>query len=623
MVDYASPWSLPAETEMWKWAEGNIFLGLRQPSRIRGFYRTEYSPYVRGIFDALQDPRINRITIMKGRQTGLTLLAYIAICYWICEDPDPILYVMPNANLGRSNSEQRLQPMIAESPRVSSELTSNPDDFKKMQYNLRRCTLNIVGANSPANLSSRPIRYLLLDEVDKYPEQSSKEARSVNLAIERTATYEQFRKVVEFSTPTVENGYINQAYLAGDRQKYHLPCVYCGEFFVLEWKNYTWSWIGEEAQRDNEEKYSKNELISVKSNLARIRCPACSELIDETQRKGMIAKGEWRATGEKSSHDHASFHLPAFYSVFESISSSVNNFLTNKDNPSELQSVVNNVFGEPWKPPAKRSITKNRIYAIRDELEYKRGTIPTEDGFALCATIDVQSAHLVWNVWAMQLHNQYLIDYGYMSTLEDLPSIQEQTYYDSSGKEFHIERALIDTGYRTMQIYEACLRYSWLIPIKGDAGKGTRQTRPVSPSKIESYPGGKMFGGSRALELLHVHPSFFKDQLSFAIDGEGDVRIWFHSDIDKEYVDQLCGEVLREGNPDKYGQRELYWHVVRRPQDHFDCAQYGFAARHLAHNALLTLAQGSVTATEEQPKPKRERQREHGDVHVERNEVTI
>lgn len=542
---------------------------------------------------------------MKGRQTGLTLMAYIAICYWICEDPDPILYVMPTANLGKGSSEQRLQPMMLDSEAVARELTDDPDDFKKMQYNLRRCVVNIVGANSPANLASRPIRYLLLDEVDKYPEQTKREARAVNLAIERTATYEQFRKILEFSTPTVENGYINSAYQDGDQRKYHLPCAECGEQFAIQWKHYDWDYIGDDAQRENEIKYDRNELIKVKAELARIRCPHCDVLLDESQRKRMIAKGDWIATAESSSPDHASFHLPAFNSFFEPITASVTNFLTNKDNPSELQSVVNNVFGEPWRPPAKRSVKKARIYAIRDELEYERGRIPTEDGFCLCATVDVQTAHLVWSVWAMQLHNQFLVDHGYFSELEDLPILRENTYFDEKDRPHKVERALIDTGHRTMAIYEACLKHAWLIPIKGDSGRGTKQTRPVTPSKIESYPGGKMFGGKRALELLHVHPSFFKDQLSFAIDGEGDVRIWFHKGIDGEYVAQLCGEVLREGKPDKYGQREVYWHTVRRPQDQFDCAQYSFAARHLAHNALLTMATGPDTEEEAHAKQHR------------------
>jgi phage terminase large subunit GpA-like protein len=585
---------------MWEWAEQNIFMGIRQPSRIRGWYRTEYSPYVCGIFDALQDPRINRITIMKGRQTGLTLVAYIAICYWISEDPDPILYVMPNASLGQSSSEQRLQPLILDSPRVSKELTDNPDDFKKMQYNLRRCVLNIVGANSPANLASRPIRYLLLDEVDKYPEQTNREARAVNLAIERTATYEDFRKVIEFSTPTVEGGYINQAYKRGDQRKYFVLCPYCEKYFVISWKNYDWKHVGADVEKANAATYSRNELVRVKADAARIRCTHCEALLDEADRKTAVSTGKWEATEKSTDPRHVSFHLPAFNSFFETIEASVTNFLTNKDNPAELQSVVNNVFAEPWVPPAKRSVTRNRIHEVRDSMDYTCGTVPTDDDFCLVGTIDVQESHLVWNIWAMQLANQYLVDFGYLSTLDEVASLSERKYFDSQKRSHQIERALIDTGHRTMQVYETCLKHSWLIPIKGDTGRGTKQTQPVRPSAINSYPGGKLFGGNRSIGLLHLHPTFFKDQLSWAIDGEGDVRIWFPQDIDDEYVSQICGEELREGSLDKFGNRILYWHVVRRPQDHFDCAQYSFAARHLAHNTLLTLAAAPATEREVQ-----------------------
>ena len=44
----------------------------------------------------------------------------------------------------------------------------------------------LTGSNSPADLASKPIRCLFLDEVDIYSAASRQEADPINLAFERT-----------------------------------------------------------------------------------------------------------------------------------------------------------------------------------------------------------------------------------------------------------------------------------------------------------------------------------------------------------------------------------------------------------------------------------------------------
>ena len=60
----------------------------------------------------------------------------------------------------------------------------------------------LVGANSPSSLSSRSIKYLFFDEIDKYPAFSGKEANPIKLAEERTKTFVD-KKIVRVSTPTI------------------------------------------------------------------------------------------------------------------------------------------------------------------------------------------------------------------------------------------------------------------------------------------------------------------------------------------------------------------------------------------------------------------------------------
>lgn len=585
---------------MWRWVEENVILSLRQPVArgSYGYYQTSLVPYVRGVFDAVEDPAILRVTMVKGAQLGLTLFGYCCVCYWIVTDPDPVLIAMPNARIGRSKSEQNMMPLIEDSPTVAAELTDDPDDFKKDEYILRRCAVNWIGANSPANLASRAARYLMLDETEKYPVNVKDEAGAVALAMERQKTFEEFRLLFEASTPVSEHGHIWQSYLEGNQQQFAVPCMHCGKPFTLDFKR--------DFKFDTKKKSLRVDEIA---RAAFIECVSCSRSLDNHDKEQMIDRGVWKAKAKAQDPAHASFHLPSWYAKWVSIADVVRNFLQAKDNPARLQNFVNSTQALPWRAPPKRSLAAAKIRELQKRFIFARGVVPTSDECVLVATTDVQASHLVFHVYAMTLREHYLIDSGFLAVMDDIEGeLMPRSYFDDEKREHKIKRLLLDTGYDTVRAYGFALAHPYVMPIKGEKGAKTRMTKPVAPSSIDSFPNGKLFGGTRSLTLMHLHPSFFKDQLSFAISGRADddadeqtvegsidaaseVAIFFHKEIDDEFVKQITGEVLRETKPDKYGNADQYWEVVRRPQDDFDCAQYSFAARHLAHNTLLKLDQ--------------------------------
>ena len=91
-----------------EWAERNVQLDGRITAR-PGLYATTYTPYVRGVLEALADPGVHTVTLCWGSQTGKTLTLAVWLAYRIANDPAPALLVMPNADLARSYSETRLK----------------------------------------------------------------------------------------------------------------------------------------------------------------------------------------------------------------------------------------------------------------------------------------------------------------------------------------------------------------------------------------------------------------------------------------------------------------------------------------------------------------------------------
>jgi phage terminase large subunit GpA-like protein len=52
-------------------------------------------PYQRGIAEAIADPKIERISVLKSARIGFTTCLVGAIAHYIVREPSPILVVMP------------------------------------------------------------------------------------------------------------------------------------------------------------------------------------------------------------------------------------------------------------------------------------------------------------------------------------------------------------------------------------------------------------------------------------------------------------------------------------------------------------------------------------------------
>lgn len=97
--------------------------------------------------------------------------------------------------------------------------------------------VTIVGANSPAGLASRPIKFVLADEVDRYPASAGTEGDPLTLARTRQTTYWD-KKTVLVSTPTIKGtSRIEKAWLESTMEEWTVPCPECGEYQPLVWAN--------------------------------------------------------------------------------------------------------------------------------------------------------------------------------------------------------------------------------------------------------------------------------------------------------------------------------------------------------------------------------------------------
>lgn len=311
----------PEDITVSEWADKYRVLDAKT-SAMPGPWRTEHTPYLKGIMDEFNNYETEEIVYVKPTQVGGTECLQNMVGYIVQQDPAPTMIVYPTDTLAKSISENRLQPMFKAAPELRKRFDEN-SQLQELQFDGMYLTL--AGSNSPSSLASKAIRFLFLDEVDKYPGASKKEADPVSLARERTKTFHN-RKIFITSTPTLKTGHIWKAKEDADIEKhYFVPCPHCGEYIELKWKQIH---------------FPKEEGMSYadRAEFATYVCQECGCVITDQDKPEMLRKGEWRTVKENTKFVRkVAFWMNTLYSPFVRFSEIVKEFLDSKDDPEKLQ----------------------------------------------------------------------------------------------------------------------------------------------------------------------------------------------------------------------------------------------------------------------------------------------
>lgn len=511
-------------------------------------------PYLIEIADKFSDDTTETITICSGTQIGKTILQAITLGYEIDQDPGPSLFVMPNADLAKSFSETRLRPLFMGCPAIKRHIPmdrvgvrSSKVDWKKMEMHFDRMTLTLVGANSPANLASRPIRRLRLDEMDKFQGATEKEGDAPSLAKERTKTFRN-RKIIQTSTPTLTTNHIWRAFNYGDRRYFMVPCPFCKEPQKLEWSNLKWP-----AECKIEDGEYDIERINRE---AWYECCHCKEKILDRHKPSMVRQGFWEPTSTNSTH--ASYQISSLYTLLGSMRFGD---IAEKFFELSLKTFIQNWLGEAWE---ERGEVADEDAILKHRCEYEPGIIP-EEPIAIVITADVQKSEIYYVVRAWGQHEtSWLVEYGVLQTLEQLNELRYRQYhYLDKGEMVPVQATwgLIDSGYDTDRVYRFC-ETTGFTPVKGRDGAQMQ------------YP-AKFFG-----PVLTINTDFFKDalqvKLRMANDAPGGWTL--HREARMDYAKHLASEAKVRTEADKWGRTKEKWKLVQGKDNHWlDCEIYQLA----------------------------------------------
>jgi phage terminase large subunit GpA-like protein len=512
-----------------------------------GRWRTDRTPYLRGIMDALSDDSIERIAFMKPTQVGGTEVLLNALGFYAAEDPCPILLIQPTVDMAKGFSRERVDDLLSMSPRLrglvrKSGRRSSEDtlQFKSFPGGF----LAIIGANSPSGLRSRAIRVLLADELSAWPESAGDEGDPLELAERRTATFWD-RKIVGTSTPTV-HGFcaITRLWEDSDQRRFFVPCPHCGEYQPFRWRNSddeTLHNIEVEEPGRYRLLFERDDADEVIPESVTYTCDnGC--VIEERHKPQMLAAGEWRAfrTGRRI----AGFHLNALYSPWVSWAEICSKFLKAKSSPELLKTWVNTFGGMPWKDAGDR-IEPHALMARAEALD----PVPP-DIAGVTIGVDVQGSWLdcqlvAWGAreesWVLARHQ---IE-GDPESLGTWDALDEWLWQDHGAPLFGVA---VDTGYLPERVWrwmdrQPAARRRLLFGTKGMPG---RRPTFVTP------PGATTTKKQRRPWLVSVDEG--KDLLARRLRAQpGPGFVHFADTLDPAYFEQLTAEqvvtVYRAGRP--------------------------------------------------------------------------
>jgi len=542
--------------------------------------------------DAFTDPFVEEITVMAASQVGKTEAMYNMLGYIIDQDPGPTLIVLPRESDAKSISYKRVLPMIEDSVALRSHLPAITDDITKLEYSLDRMILYFSGSNSPADLASRPIRYLFLDEVDKYPRFSGREADPIKLAQERQKTFWN-RKTIKVSTPTTKEGYIYREYERSDKSRFYVPCPFCGKFQVLVFAQVKWS--DEETSAEK----IKNE------RLAWYECFYCAKHIPDYHKNKMMLNGQWLPEGAEIDEQevikgnvarskHRGFWISSLYSPWLTWSDIAAEFLKSKDYPELFMNFVNSWLADIWQENLGKT-KPEEVAALA--LSYPKGIVPVGVR-VLTAGVDVQKGHFYLSIrgWGAR-QESWLIFATRVEDWDDVIDILFKTHYPSEQAgvaPFPVRLTCIDTGYRTDEVYEVCRAWRDIArPVKGQAYLSGGVFRVTHIDKFPST-GHAIAEG---LSLWHIDTSYFKDKITRLVKNtklEAPGGWHLHKDPPEEYLKQFCAEhkvILRDK---KTGKAREEWQLVsNHVKGHFfDTECYSVAAAEMIRVFAITEEQG-------------------------------
>ena len=527
------------------WANANRMLS-PEASATPGKFNMNVTPFMREPTDAMGDPRIPEVRMMKSSQIAYSENLNNVIFRNMCQNPGPMIMMQPTLEMSESYSKDRISTGLRDTPCLADlvDEKSKTSGNTILQKNFPGGLLRLVGGNSPASLASRPARDVYIDEEDRTAKSAGKEGDPEKLLKRRQSTFYD-AKLVAGGTPVVKGASkTEKGFEKGDQRRYMVECPCCGEHISLEWHRF--------QNKPDREHY------------AEYQCQACDDWIKEKHKpkmvKDLIAGGTayWEPQKqEEPAHEVylwddvrgvyyleqekvRSYYIWSAYSPFISWEELCDEYNEAKEDPELLQTFYNTLVGLPYEYTTQ-DLDDEELFKRRESWEVD--SLPNKI-LTITAGVDTQDNRFEYTIVGWGRHEEPFIlengtvegDPADMETREELfRKVSGWVGETESGRKMRVRSYFIDSGgHRTEEVYTYC--------------RGKRSAK-IYACKGLSTPGNPIFSGFSDLKpskirLARVGTDTAKEaifaKLAKDIDEPG--RVHFHEDLPMAYFTGLISE---------------------------------------------------------------------------------
>lgn len=498
-----------------------------------GRWRTSRAPYQKDIMDAFTQPGVHRVVVKSASQIGKSDIMNNVIGRFAHLDPCAIMMIQPTIDMAQDYSKSRISPMLRDTKVLNAIFYAGKGDEMNGGAKTRDGNNTILsklfpggrlimcGANSPAGLASRPIRVLLADEVDRFPDSAGGEGDPVDLAAKRMTTFWN-RTMGLFSTPTNEGASrIDLEYQSGTCEEWQHKCPNCGEYHTIRHTEL-------ECNHEDNTDAVGTRLVIVHGVMW--RCPSCGFAFDESEMRKTEQK--YTAMNPRAlANGVRSFFVNCFSSPWITWSDVMKEWLEAQGDPTREQVVMNTRFGESY---AQKGVFDSEQQFMNRRKPY--GAELPDGVLLLTAAVDTQDNRLEYEIkgWG---HGERCwgifkgVIFGKpddLHTWEQLDAVLDKPYKFANGGAIKVARTFIDSGgHYTGCVYDYCIKniHKQRFPINGYAGKPGLEL--IHKQTIIKRTGGPLI-------TLGVDDGKQQIMNRLSIDVEGPKYCYYPADEEKE-----------------------------------------------------------------------------------------
>lgn len=561
-------WTPADRREPWRWCEDHIKSIPYSP--LPGPFRSENSPWIREVMEAIVDPKIRLVSIIAAVQSSKTTSPELTLCYIIANLPGPCLWLDQTDEDAKDESESRLQKLFESCEPVKKLFPKNKNKQRNCTIHFSNgMTLWLLGAYNKTNLQRRSIRWLFGDETWRWPVGHMAEAEA------RTTAFGWLGKCVFMSQGGEENDDTHRKFETTDMREWHYKCPKCGKYIPYKWENVEW----DDDCKDENGEYDFSKI----NHSTALKCPECGEYFEDTDRMRRILNkdGKFIALNPNASKENVGFHWNALASMSWGKLAELYlraKIAARKGDSSLLQQFYQKRLALAWREFAEdyRLEIASGSYNSGDVWDEEAGfnklgeiiAPPFAENEVIAPlrimSVDVQMNcfYLVVRAWSINGSSR-LLWHEKVLTWEDIEEIQ---------KRFRIldNLVFVDAGYNSFEVYKHCGERNW-IALMGDNRANFFHRLPNGKTVLRFYSPVKHIFISRYVKCrMHFWSNLnVKDTLARIRRNQNpaDGATWeVPTDISEDYLKQMESE-----HRIKKGNSWIWAQIGNRPNHYLDC----------------------------------------------------